>query len=267
MLHTIFRPAMHVMSRLRFALKLGLIGVLFMIPLAGLVYFLDDEITTNIATAQTERLGLLEIVPARYLLEAVQTHRGMSQIALSGDQAAKEKLGAIASKIEEQLQLLNVLDETIGAPLGTTEAVTNLKKQWADLSANNNRYTPDESFEKHSALTESILDFLKLAADKSGLTLDPDMDSFYLMDATAFRMPDVIESVGRLRGHGSGILKRQAMRPDEKTELVVLRRFYGRDFRDPPGGFNQGAERQRRLGVRLGCEGQGSAFGRRTFPQ
>ena len=239
MLHTIFRPAMHVMSRLRFALKLGLIGVLFMIPLAGLVYFLDDEITTTIATVQTERLGLLEIVPARRLLEAVQTHRGMSQIALSGDQAAKEKLGAIASKIEEQLRLLNVLSETAAASLGTTEAVTNLQRQWSELSASNNRYTPDESFEKHSALTGSILDFLKLVADKSGLTLDPEMDSFYLVDATAFRMPDVIESVGRLRGHGSGILKRQAMRPDEKTELVVLRRFYGRDFQTLQGDLTK----------------------------
>ena len=59
------------------------------------------------------------------------------------------------------------------------------------------------------------------------------------MDAVAFRMPDVIESAGRLRGRGSAFLKQQAMTPDEKTELVVLRRFYGRDFQTLRGDLSK----------------------------
>jgi hypothetical protein len=50
MLNLIFGPAMAIMSRLRFALKLGLIGALFMVPLAAVVYFLNGEIAANISS-------------------------------------------------------------------------------------------------------------------------------------------------------------------------------------------------------------------------
>ena len=98
----IFGPAMRIMSRLRFrALKLGLIGALFMTPLCVLVYLTYARTSADIQVAERERLGVLEIVPARFRSQAVQEHRGTSQLALSGDSAAKDKLAAIANKVAE----------------------------------------------------------------------------------------------------------------------------------------------------------------------
>ena len=69
MLQGIFAPATYLMSRLKFALKLGLIGSLFLIPLGTIVYFLNGKISADIAIAETERQGVQEIVLGRRLLE------------------------------------------------------------------------------------------------------------------------------------------------------------------------------------------------------
>jgi methyl-accepting chemotaxis protein len=230
MLHAIFYPAKLIMSRLRFALKLGLIGVLFLTPIAALTTLLNSKISDDIAFAKAERLGVEQIVPARHLVQAVQDHRGASQLALSGDPAGSDKAAAVAATVNARLEALAAVNRTVGAELGTTELFADIEKQWRDLSANNSTYSANQSFEAHSKLIEDIFSYMLATADKSKLTLDPDMDSFYLMDASIFRMPVAIDNVGRLRGRGSAILLRKAITPGEQTEIVVMYRFFQKNF-------------------------------------
>lgn len=230
MLHFIFGPAMQLMSRLRFALKLGLTGLLFTVPLLAVTYLLYNKIEDDIAFARAERLGVQQIIPARFLVQAIQDHRGASQLVLSGDVAAREKLAAVAAAVDRKLDALRAVNQTAGETLGTTEPFSNIEKQWLELKSKNNRYTAKEGFEKHSQLVEDIFSYMQTTSDKSNLTLDPDMDTFYLMDASIFRIPVAIDNVGRLRGSGSAILKRQAITPDEKTEVVLMHRFFEKNF-------------------------------------
>ena len=58
MFNVIFGPAMALMSRLRFALKLGLVGILFLMPLSGLVYYLYGKLHSDIHFAENEREGV-----------------------------------------------------------------------------------------------------------------------------------------------------------------------------------------------------------------
>ncbi len=78
MLHLLFGPAMAVMSRLRFSLKLGLIGALFMVLLAAVAYFLNGEIAGTSSSPKPNALGVQQLVPARHLLQAIQAHRRTS---------------------------------------------------------------------------------------------------------------------------------------------------------------------------------------------
>ncbi len=230
MLTSIFGPAMQLMSRLRFALKLGLIGLLFTVPLLAVTYLLYSKIEDDIAFAAAERLGVQQIIPARVFVQAVQDHRGASQLVLSGDSAAQEKLAAVAATVDRKLEALRAVNGTVGETLGATNHFSDIEKRWLELKSNNNQYTAKESFEKHSQLIEDIFSYMQTTSDKSNLTLDPDMDTFYLMDASIFRIPVAIDNVGRLRGSGSAILKRQAITPDEKTEMVLMHRFFEKNF-------------------------------------
>lgn len=216
----IFGPAVAIMSRLRFALKLGVMGLLFLAPLSGLVYYVYGKLQADIDVADTERGGVREILPGRLLAQAVQAHRGASQIALSGDLAAKEKLPGLASAIDAKLAALEA--KTAGTSFGTAEAVTNIKTRWLKLKEKNAQLSPEDSLQEHNRLVGDILAYVEETADKSGLTLDPDMDTFYLMDAAIFRATHSADYAGRLRARGSGILQRRVKTPQEDIRLNVL---------------------------------------------
>ncbi len=254
MLNIIFGPAMGIMSRLRFGLKIGLIGLLFLAPLAALLIYLYGKLHTEIQSSETERLGVQQIVPGRYLLQEIQDHRGTSVLALSGDQAAKEKLFAIESRLEDRLQVMTVLDETTGVALKTTAAFAELKKQWADLKTHNLQYTPEENLKSHNAFIDALSNYWTLISDKSGLTVDPDLNSFSILDAAAFRLPHVMASIGRLRALGLGILARHDLTPEEKTEFVVLERLYAVFFPDMLSDYTKAIEENPALGAALNAK-------------
>jgi methyl-accepting chemotaxis protein len=230
MFQVMFSPAVAIMSRLRFALKIGLVGALFLALIAGLSIFINGKLSSEIQAIETERLGVPLMAPALRLALAVQTHRGRSALASSGDHAAKVKLPELASSVDEKLNGLILANKQFGASIEISDTLEPIIKQWFDIKSNNSRYTADEIFKKHSVLVKAILDYMTLAADKSGLTLDPYLDTFYLMDSAVFRIPAVIENMARLRGEGSGILRRQVITPDEKIDLVAFQRFFERDF-------------------------------------
>ena len=216
MFQIIFGPAMAIMSRLRFVLKIGLVGALFLALVAGLSIFINGKLSTEIQTAEMERLGIPMMAPARHLLLAIQTHRARGALALNGDQAAKDKLPEIERGVDEKLSALNSVNAQFGASIGLADALEPVSKKWAEIRSNFSQYSPEDNFSKHGALIKDLLHYMTAVADKSGLTTDSDVDAFYLMDAAIFRLPSVIENVSRLRARGSGILKRQVITPDDK---------------------------------------------------
>ncbi len=258
MFQAIFGPAMAIMSRLRFAFKIGLVGALFLALIAGLGIFINGKLSAEIQTAEAERLGAPLVSPALRLALAVQTHRGRSALAASGDRAAKEKLPELASGVDERLNGLSLANKQYGASIGLSDALEPLVKQWLEIKSNNSQYTADESFKKHTELVKTILDYMTLAADKSGLTLDPEMDTFYLMDLAIFRIPAVIENMARLRGEGSGILRRQVVTTEEKIDLAAFQRFFERDFEVLRANFGKALDANSTLMAALGAKSKGA---------
>jgi len=150
MLHAIFRPAVAIMSRLRFALKLGLIGVLFLMPLAEMTYFLDGQITKDIKFALVERLGVRQLIPARQLLQIMQHHRRTSQLMVAGDEEARQRLPAITAEVDATFNRLDGASASGDAPIKMIEEFVRLSDLWRDIKSNVYSYTAEESLSKHT---------------------------------------------------------------------------------------------------------------------
>ena len=82
--------------------------------------------------------------------------------------------------------------------------------------------TVEQSFQRHSALIEQLLRFRKAVADGSGLVLEPEMDSYYVMHAVVFVLPEHIEMLGQARAVGSGALSAKTVQK-VRDRLSVLR--------------------------------------------
>lgn len=221
MVTLLFAPAMAIMSRLRFALKIGLVGILFMAPLAALLANLYGKLSAKVRAAEKERLGVRLIAPARFLAQADQSHRAASRKTTDGG-AEKDRLPSLASDIDEKLAALRDADRTAGFRLGAADAISEVEKQWLVLKAENSGYSAGKSLRKHNDLIESILKYIDLQSDKSGLTLDPERETFYLRDAAISRIPYLADYAGRLGARGSSILERKFKTWEENAKLNLM---------------------------------------------
>src|SRR5262249_24607196 len=59
--------------------------------------------------------------------------------------------------------------------------------------------------------------------DKSNLILDPDLDSFYAMDLTVVKMPELVDDIAAIADVAADIAARGTVTPDEKTQLALLK--------------------------------------------
>ncbi len=230
MLHTIFAPAMSVMSRLRFPLKLGLIGLLFLAPMTALVLYLYKTLDAEIQITRSERLGVPMILQARGAARALSYHRAASARALRGDQAAKDELPKLASKADDALASLIKLSEENASIIKRQEFLLAIEKKWQYLKLNGANYVAEESFREHSLIVDSLFKYLRAVADLSYTSVDPDIDTSHIISPTVSRLVDLMVSVSRLRALGVGMLERRAATPTEKMEAAVLQRLFDKQF-------------------------------------
>ena len=204
--------------------KSNLVGLLliFILPFAGVVYQLIEEINVGINFAKQERLGIQYNFPLRNLLEDVQKHRGMVNGYLNNDASFKDKIPSIQSEIESDIREVDAVDRQLGVKLKTTEKWVALKQKWQTLKGNALRMSPQESFDEHTALIADILSLIFHVGDTSNLILDPVLDSYYLMDAVVTKIPSISENMGQIRGLGTGAIAQKKLTPDEKAKIAIL---------------------------------------------
>ncbi len=196
--------------------------LVFLVPFAVVVYQLIAEINEGINFAEKERLGLQYNNPSRKLLEDMQQHRGMVYGYLNGESSFKEQIIFKQSQIEEDIKAIDAVDRQLGTTLVTTERWMALKKDWQMLKGKVLKLSPQDSFDVHTALIADILSLMFHVGDTSNLILDPELDSYYLMDAVVTKLPSMTEQLGQIRGVGTGAIAKQNITTDEKTKISIL---------------------------------------------
>ena len=230
MLYTFFRPAVAITCRLRFAEKLGLMGVLFLVPLVGMTYFLDKQIKKDINFAMIERVGIRQILPARQLLEILQEHRRTSQIMRIGDEEARQRLPSLTKNADATFKRLGEISASGGVPAKMVEEYLRLNNLWKELEVNVYQNVTEEMLAKYDVLIKQVASFIQITADYSNLSLDPEMDSYYLVEAIAIHLPNLVDKLEQFRGLGFIALRRHAMTVAERIELNVLQKLFASEF-------------------------------------
>ncbi|MFE1744897.1 adenylate/guanylate cyclase domain-containing protein [Coleofasciculus sp. H7-2] len=208
--------------RLKSKLCLPSLFLILLLPFAVVVYQLLAEIKVGIDFAQKEQLGLDYSFPLIELLEDVVQHRAQANSRFSGDIFFSTKITAIQSQIEEDLKAIDAVEGQMGNILKTTEGWKMLKRKWQELKKQSPTLSSQESFDFHTALIADILALIAHVGDTSNLILDPELDSYYLMDTVITKLPPAIENTAIARDLGTNILERKQINSEEKAHLIVL---------------------------------------------
>ncbi len=258
--HGAWAPGVRLFRKLSFSVKALFISAAFAVPLAVLAWSFYANLGGQIDFSRKERLGVEYtrlIVP---LLDAGQQLRQGLKTAGGDDPRAR---------IESGMTALSAAEKSLGGELGTAPLFAALKQAQAALPEGGK-----DGASAADAFVKAASAVLVQATDGSNLTLDPDIDSYYLMDGALFRLPDLIDQAAALRdlaamvaGAGAptaaqaqglgaltamadymdsnlagGLTKTLAVRPEMKSALAADEaRAALKSFRDQAGAAMQGS--------------------------
>jgi methyl-accepting chemotaxis protein len=222
------------MATLNFRLKLFLVSISVIIPLIFLTYNLVSEYHGVYRVADDEAKG---IDIGRVLLDIVakiQAHRGLENQThpqkINDD--VSQKLAAEVSK--SVLQLDQRLKESGFSELDDSwNTLRQQLLQWSQSADSKNTSKGNigtgaakdktgitNRMERHSQLIHRTDEFLNLSSEASGLVLDPEASSYFLIILTIQKIPDWIEQLAQLQDLGKILLADGDLSEVDKTALV-----------------------------------------------
>jgi methyl-accepting chemotaxis protein len=217
------------MKNLKVWQKLLLMGAVFMLPFAIVTYTMATSINElGVEFARQELRGLEYYNPALALLKNLQQHRGLAVTFLSGDSSFRERVALKDAEIENDIKKLDDADQRLDPLLHTTKKWAALRGEVRDLLSRSLTLPATESFQLHTKAIEHALVLITDVGDASNLTLDPDIDTYYMMNILIFQGPELTEVVAQGRGLGSTIAanrKGTVEQLDTLNRLAILMSF------------------------------------------
>lgn len=215
----IFSPAINLMNRLNYPGRLLVLGMMTLIATAILAFSLQVQINEHIEQSQQELLGLAQVKSLLHATQRVQEHRGLTTNYLAG-------LKSIQARIEAEEQETNdafsLLENNLPAELRNSERWAKIKDTWESIRKNEYNWSSEKNFDEHNRLVSQMQSLVAIVADEYRLQLDPEMDTYYLIDSILHRFPDAIEHYGQLRALGARTLMARQANDQQKFLLVGL---------------------------------------------
>ncbi len=220
---TILAPAVHLADRLRFSTKFGVLAIIVLIPLFLLGTRVIHQINASLEVIRSEQAGqryLLDVTP---VLRLSMLQRALTNRLLSGDRTAQSDLSANQLKLEDAFSKLAATDRQLNAQLETGDRVQRLHSgaqrliERAKADANQSAIFDDWN----DQLTET-LNFVYYVSATSGMVLDEDYASLFMIDQSTLRLPRQINIVGQLRGLASGLHDGQTLSAGARSVIKSM---------------------------------------------
>ena len=196
--HGIWGPGVRLMRNLKFAGKSLIISLMFMLPLSLATYFFVASQFEQIAFSAKERVGLEALKQFMPIYLGVIKTRNATRATLGRfDRSAQ--YNAAREFTDQKIKSFEKYLMDSGDALEMKADFEKLKTAWADTSKSKNGVN-SEGRTVFGPVSESIAVLIMEIGDNSNLVLDPELDSFYLMNTLVLTIPKIADNIGQLWG-------------------------------------------------------------------
>src|SRR5256714_1795964 len=169
---SVLRPATAVLDRMTYARKIIVVALVLALPLVIVSWAYVDAQRSQIGFAVKERDGVRYLKPLLDVL--VSTADARDRAAKGADPGGANVNAAVTA--------MDSVDAAVGTSLDVHD-------DWAKVKAALDSAGPTKGIDGWNAAADGLLALISRVSDQSNLTLDPDIDSYYVMDAVVFRVP------------------------------------------------------------------------------
>ncbi|MBP8308412.1 MAG: HAMP domain-containing protein [Burkholderiaceae bacterium] len=197
--HGIWAIGVRIFRRMTFMSKAAIISMVFMMVVAQLTFIFLRAVNQGIESSRKELAGVALVAELLPLIgQAGELRYRLTQTGGAHD----APLRALIDQIDKRLagfEALNVEGMNLSKAIkGVREGVNSVRAPVTD---------PEDAFRLADEFVGQILRLVEAAVDESGLSLDPQADSYFLMDASARMSLQLINQLARMRDLGTEALK------------------------------------------------------------
>jgi len=215
------------LGRMSVGRMLLLMGASFLLPIALSTALLTRNLTHDIALAQLEVAGLRYEKPLVEILVALVDYAAISRGHAGADP------GQAAGAIDASFAALDSLQAELGGRLQTTPesllrqdkgalAPAKLEAAWKDLKVGAGSLSDFDREARLRALAADVLALVAHVGDSSTLILDPDLDTYYLMDLTTVVLPGSLQHLDAMNARSAAAPKGRPFDEGDRVELFSL---------------------------------------------
>ncbi|KWS71030.1 methyl-accepting chemotaxis protein, partial [Pseudomonas amygdali] len=210
-------------NRLRFPAKFAVLAVIIVIPLVILGMRVFSNLNSRIDSVEQERVGREYLLTVTPILRLSMLQRAHTNRLLSGDASAAQDLANNRNQLETAFNNLSDMDARKGPELETENRVQRLRESARSLMESvKPGLSPDDFFAQWNEQLAQTLNFIYYVSATSGLVLDDDPATLFLIDLSTIRMPREINVAGQVRGITAGISTGQGLTASIRGSLDSL---------------------------------------------
>ncbi|HRC57649.1 MAG TPA: methyl-accepting chemotaxis protein [Kofleriaceae bacterium] len=209
----VFAPATFLLNRLRFAYKFLAIGILVLVPFAFVAYLQYGGVTKDIDMDEREREGTRYLVALTAFQEAQLRHWVLAAAVNRGANELKDRATAAAADVRRAQIGVDAVDKEVGALFQASAQWSLVKQSWEKAATAG---TPADL----ETAAKNTVELFEDVGNGSYLVLDPDLDSYWLMQAVVQRIPELSNKIALMVARG--MASSGAVKGDELINLAGL---------------------------------------------
>ncbi len=209
--------------KLNISSKLTAVVIALCIPIVILLYLLVHEKNIAIDFGQKEIYGNDYLIPMRKALQHLPEHKVLSYRKKTTGSVSTSTLATLEASLDQDIKEIEAVEKRHSAGFKQmSKKLNEFKTGWSNLKSKVDMLSVSQSEERHTKLIAALRDLIVYTGNDSNLILDPDLDTFYLMDVTLIKIPTKVDYLFQLQSLAEKIAIKKSITADEKTQLVVL---------------------------------------------
>jgi methyl-accepting chemotaxis protein len=222
-----------LLRNLRLWQKIVVIIASFVLPVGVLAFSTFQSIEDNVKIARLERDGTAFLRPVAELLHQVTIHRVLVQRYQAGEKQLQADILSSEEQVDHAFAAVDQARQQYGKQLEYTPEglqahdhprawIEPMRAEWQTLKTGWQQAKPEDNLAQHQQLIDDVQSLISHVGDTSTLSLDPALDSYYLMDVGVFALPPMQERLNSIVVNGLQVLDPRGGDSNKVLGLIAL---------------------------------------------
>jgi len=215
------KKVLNFIGRFKYSVKFSILAFMILLFSGYMLWAIISEYQNQINFSKKEIVGAKVLPYIKNLIIDTQKLRGVTAGYMGGDKKFYNKMVTQKSKVKKDLEALKIAIQKSNLPL-----ITDYKHIKNRLYSHMREALSLEALKTFGIYTSIVKDELNLmvkTANTSNLTFDPDVDTYYLVQAVDIIIPHITENIGKARGLGSNVIAKHITSLKAKIKLNTFK--------------------------------------------